>query len=263
MSHTIRSAFDHFAGHPQGCCSVDCCGEFYLYLFGMFHFDFWIILFELIVGLVIEYVLYVNTCIACYLTQPLKVTNEMVESGWASMKHFLHHLDPDVRKITRRLELLHLERKRPAVFNRTSFDNDFLPKYTIYIYIYIYTERERERQRLREKERKSLTFFYFIYPLQTNMDAFKRKKGKKSAKLCKIPSRSAAHKEISHWKKEFPLWNFHTKRKKGVEDSFWLIKRFPSNQLRIAQPRILFEPLQTEISHHDRQYFSVIFQFIF
>ena len=47
--------------------------------------------------------------------------------------------DPDIRKITRRLEHLHLKiwkRKQSVVFNSTCLDNDLLPKYTIYIYIY-------------------------------------------------------------------------------------------------------------------------------
>ena len=30
--HTSPSAFDHFAGHPQGLCLVACCYEFYSYL---------------------------------------------------------------------------------------------------------------------------------------------------------------------------------------------------------------------------------------
>ena len=41
------------------------------------------------------------------LTQPLRTTNKMVESAWASMGHFLCHLDPDIRKI--RLECLDLK----------------------------------------------------------------------------------------------------------------------------------------------------------
>ena len=41
------------------------------------------------------------------LTQPLKMTSEMVETSWARIQYFLHHLDPDVRKITRKLERLH------------------------------------------------------------------------------------------------------------------------------------------------------------
>ena len=60
----------------------------------------------------------------------------MVERAWASMGHFLHHLDPNIRKITRRLDSLHLKilkKKQSAVFNRTCLDNDLLPKYTIYI----------------------------------------------------------------------------------------------------------------------------------
>ena len=55
----------------------------------------------------------------------------MVEGALASMWHFLHNLDPDIRKITRRLEHLHLEilkRKHSMVFNQTC----------LYIYIYIY-----------------------------------------------------------------------------------------------------------------------------
>ena len=35
---------------------------------------------------------------ASHLTQLLKITSEMVEITSASIKYFLHHLDPDVRK---------------------------------------------------------------------------------------------------------------------------------------------------------------------
>ena len=69
------------------------------------------------------------------------MTSEMVESTWACIGFFLQHLDPDIRKITRRLVHLHLKilkKKQSVVFNRTCLDNDLLPKYTIYIYIYIY-----------------------------------------------------------------------------------------------------------------------------
>ena len=53
---------------------------------------------------------------------------------------FLHHLDPDIRKIAKKLSL-HLKilkKKQSVVFDQTCLDNDLLPKYTIYIYIYIY-----------------------------------------------------------------------------------------------------------------------------
>ena len=58
------------------------------------------------------------------------MTREMVESARVSMGYFLHHLDPDIRKVTRRLERLHvkiLKRKQSVVFNRTCLDNDLLP----------------------------------------------------------------------------------------------------------------------------------------
>ena len=57
------------------------------------------------------------------------------------MRHFLHYLDPDIRKIIKRLERLLLKiwkRKHFVVFNKTCFDNDLLPKYTMHTYIYIY-----------------------------------------------------------------------------------------------------------------------------
>ena len=50
----------------------------------------------------------------------------MVKSAWASIGYFLH-LDPDIGKIARRLEL---EKKQSAVFNQICL--------YIYIYIYIY-----------------------------------------------------------------------------------------------------------------------------
>ena len=67
------------------------------------------------------------------------MTSEMVEIAWASMTHFLHHLDPDIRKITKRLERLRLKilkRIQSVVFNRTYLVN--AAKNTTYIYIYIY-----------------------------------------------------------------------------------------------------------------------------
>ena len=43
-------------------------------------------------------------------TQPLMMAKSMVESTWAEdMGQFLCYLDPDTRKITRRLEKLHLK----------------------------------------------------------------------------------------------------------------------------------------------------------
>ena len=65
-------------------------------------------------------------------------TSEMVESAWDSMGHFLYYLEPDIRKITRRLERLHLKifkRNQSAVFNQTCLDNDLALKY-IHIYIF-------------------------------------------------------------------------------------------------------------------------------
>ena len=64
------------------------------------------------------------------LTQPPKMTSEMVESTLANIGFFLYQLDPEVRRLMRRLEC--------AVFNQTCLNNDLLPQYTIYIYIYIH-----------------------------------------------------------------------------------------------------------------------------
>ena len=51
----------------------------------------------------------------------------MVESGWVKNKgQFLYPLDPDVRKITKRLERLHLKiinKKYSEVFNKASLNN--------------------------------------------------------------------------------------------------------------------------------------------
>ena len=69
-----------------------------------------------------------------------QLTSEMVKSTWASMGHFLHHLDPDIRKITRRLEHLYLKilrRKQSRVFNQTFFD----------MYIYAHGEIVSHRKR--------------------------------------------------------------------------------------------------------------------
>ena len=77
-------------------------------------------------------------------TQTLKVTSEIVQSSWVSMEQFLHHVDPDIRKIIRKFECFQekiIKRKKisdSVVFNGTCLNNDLLPKYIIYIYIYIY-----------------------------------------------------------------------------------------------------------------------------
>ena len=37
------------------------------------------------------------------LTQPTKMTNEMVDSAWPSVGYFAHQVDPDRKRIARRL----------------------------------------------------------------------------------------------------------------------------------------------------------------
>ena len=50
-------------------------------------------------------------------TLPLMTTKSMVESAWAEdMGHFLYHVDPDTRKITRRLEKLQLKIIKCSIF---------------------------------------------------------------------------------------------------------------------------------------------------
>ena len=73
----------------------------------------------------------------------------MVESAWANIGFFFYQLDPEVRRLVRRLECFHLnifKKKQSAVFNQTCLDNDLLPQYTtyvcIYIYIYIYVSKQ-------------------------------------------------------------------------------------------------------------------------
>ena len=54
--------------------------------------------------------------------KPLRTTSKMVESTWSSMESFLHHLDPDIRKITKRLERHHLKilkRRQSAIIKQT------------------------------------------------------------------------------------------------------------------------------------------------
>ena len=66
-----------------------------------------------------------------------KMIREMVESAWANIVFFLHHLDPEIGRRVRRLKRLHLKiikKRLSVVFNRTCPDNKLLP---IYIYIYI------------------------------------------------------------------------------------------------------------------------------
>ncbi len=58
------------------------------------------------------------------------MTSEMVKSAWANIGFFLYQLDPEVRRLVRRLERLHLKilkKKQSTVFNETCLDNDLLP----------------------------------------------------------------------------------------------------------------------------------------
>ena len=58
----------------------------------------------------------------------------MVERTWANKRFFLAQLDPEVRKLVRTFDRLHvkiLETKQFAVSNQSCLDNDLLPKYTI------------------------------------------------------------------------------------------------------------------------------------
>ena len=70
------------------------------------------------------------------------MTSKMVESAWAAIGFFLYQLDPEVRRLVRRVEHLHLKiifkkKKQSSVFYQTCLDNDLLPKYTTYIYYFL------------------------------------------------------------------------------------------------------------------------------
>ena len=43
------------------------------------------------------------------------MTNEMVESAWAKIGLFLYQLDPELRRLVKRLERLHLEIKKKTI----------------------------------------------------------------------------------------------------------------------------------------------------
>ena len=76
-----------------------------------------------------------NFSLVNYLTLPPKMTSEMVESAWANIGFFFHHLDPEIPRIVRRLEHLHvkiIKERQSVLFNRTSLS----------IYIYIYKKEE-------------------------------------------------------------------------------------------------------------------------
>ena len=65
-------------------------------------------------------------------TLPLVMTKSMVESAWAEdMGQFLYHLDPNTRKITRKLEKLQMKIINSVPSSLTKF---------AYIYIYIYID---------------------------------------------------------------------------------------------------------------------------
>ena len=66
-------------------------------------------------------------------------TKNMVKSAWAEDRgQFLYHLDPETRKVTRRLEKLQLKiinKQYSIVFNKTCLNNNLI--YTLQKYIYI------------------------------------------------------------------------------------------------------------------------------
>ena len=54
-------------------------------------------------------------------TQPSRMTSEIVEWAWMSMVYFLHHLEPGIRKIIKRLEsfrLKILKSKQSVIYTR-------------------------------------------------------------------------------------------------------------------------------------------------
>ena len=55
-----------------------------------------------------------------------------------SMGNIIYQLDPDSKKITRRLEKIQIQKMKKeysVLFNSTCLKNNLLPKYTTYIYI--------------------------------------------------------------------------------------------------------------------------------
>ena len=62
------------------------------------------------------------------LTQSPNLTNEMIESAWANIGFFLYQLDPELRRLVRRLERLHLKKR----------NNQWYSTKSVYIYSFIY-----------------------------------------------------------------------------------------------------------------------------
>ena len=89
----------------------------------------------------------------------------MVENTRASTGNFLYHLNPDLRKIIRRLERLHLKilkRKYSAVFNRTC-----LHTHThTHTHIYIYWQHFFIHTYLIEHNRHFLSTYFFVNPFE-------------------------------------------------------------------------------------------------
>ena len=63
-----------------------------------------------------------------------QLISTIVERVWARMGYFLHHLDPDIRKMIRKLERLHLKilKRKLSLHLRQN-----MLKWYIYIYIYL------------------------------------------------------------------------------------------------------------------------------
>ena len=62
------------------------------------------------------------------------MTSEMVEGTWANIGVFLHNLNPEMRRIVRRLERLQLK----IIKKRQSLYISFSPSLSLSLYIYIY-----------------------------------------------------------------------------------------------------------------------------
>ena len=77
------------------------------------------------------------------------MTKEIVESAWANIGFFLHHLDPEIRRKVRRLECPHLKiikKCQSVVFNRTCLFVCLSLSLSLYIYMYITGFRSQLRE---------------------------------------------------------------------------------------------------------------------
>ena len=98
---------------------------------------FWVAFF-LIINYRWGWFILLGWVVSCWI-HLIYLHSKMVKSTRANLGFFTHDLNPEIRRIVRRLEYLHLKiikKKQSMEFDRTCLDNNLLSKYKIYLYMY-------------------------------------------------------------------------------------------------------------------------------